>query len=166
MPIVDGAAEIVRWSYRHDLTLAAGSAFSRYTFQTRVDPVRFVFRRIEVEVLNAAEEDLNKFKRHALIEVIIGYRVYWSGPPSRLLLEDKLLKTFKHLEKGKKKIIARVLSEALKDGVISFGDQESCVVTPCDHFQVQVTATIPHFKFAHDFAIRLVLDGVKARPIF
>lgn len=165
MPIVDGIEEIVRWSYRHDLTLAAGSELSRYCFQTRVDPVRFVFRRIEVEVLNAAEEDLNKFKRHSLVEVIIGYRVYWSGPPSRLLLEDKLQKAFKRLEKGKKKIAVRVLNDALRDGVLSFGDQEPCVITPCDHFQVQVSATIPKFRVAHDFAIRLVLDGVQARGV-
>lgn len=166
MPLVDCVEDIVRWSYRHDLTLAAGAELSRYTFQTRVDPLRFFFRRIEVEVLNASEEDLNKFKRHTLIEVIIGYRVYWSGPPSRLLLEDKLQKAFKRLEKGKKKIVAHVLNDALRDGVLSFGDQEPCVITPCDHFQVQVSATTPHFKFAHAFAIRFVLDGVQARPIF
>lgn len=122
-------------------------------------PQRFIIRRIRMEVFGASTEALACLQRSCLVELFIGCKLYWRGPASTLLLEDRLRKALKDIGRTKRRKVEKYLDRCLQLGLTT-----PTVIGIQQPFEVRLS--FEQFFFpCQNISIRVFLDGTLFRPV-
>ena len=133
---------------------------------------RFIATRIRMELLGISPEDRARVERSYLLEFIINCKIYWQGPVSTLLLEDRLRQSIALLSDEKGRALTKYLDRSLRNGFLhhlrngflNLGGTTPTVLSPHEQFFVIISDPSGPHLISKTFTARVFLDGTLYRP--
>lgn len=183
MPLMEGYLEEVSDSLYDTVTITPARSHRYMLFHTPVGqnaktwadtnmviagclpaPNKFICERIRMEVLNGSQQDRDSFGRNWIAELVIGFKPYWRGPTSSLLLEDWLNKALKEIGDGDATPLPEIWQRNLLNGYLSLGRTKVKIETQ-EAFYVSLSPQQEPFTLSSDFSVRVFLDGTLFRAV-
>jgi hypothetical protein len=128
-------------------------------------PQRFIVHRLHLEVLSAADADLQKLKLGAIASFFICGKPYYSSPLHPLLLEEWLRSAVAKFGESAEKDLDSFLDRALENGSLALSRiGKGCWIEHKQNFKVQIEAA-ETLTLLQPFVFRIYLEGILFRPV-